>query len=628
MIDSAKLESIPEEDLYYFNIGEHRRIHRYLGAHHVGRGVRFAVWAPNAREVAVVGSFNNWNVHAHAMVKRGGTGVWERFIPDLRHGIFYKFAVRTADGTWHFRTDPFARFIQDERDRTPILTEDYYEFKNPRPPAMDKFTRPLNIFEVHPLSWRYRDGRPMSYLELIDELVPYVKYMEYTHVELMGIMEHPYIPSWGYQVIGFYAPTSRMGTPSEFKQLIDAFHKEGIGVILDTVLVHFPKDETGLACYDSDHLFECPIPERKVTAWDTFYFDFGRSEVKSFLISNLFYWIEEYYMDGFRFDAGGHFHYYEFKSDEQHKWFIQRYGNCHNPEGFRFMQSMNYAVRQEHPETLLIVEDSTIASGVTKPVEHGGHGFDYKWDLGCTSHMMKYFRAPFDKRSDKYGDLTYPMLYHHTENFLLPLCHDEVVHMKRTMVNKTEGLSEFEKFSNLRVMYLFQFGMPHKKLLFMGQEFGQMNEWNEKRELPWESLWDQKHKTMQWYVKRLNEVYRYITAMHEGDNIENGFEWIECLDYRQNILAFIRYNKDYSQMMVYLLNLSKNYFGDFRLGVPFPGKYHKVIDTDAKEFGGNGHNWIDAYRTEELPAYHHKHSIQTKLLPLHGLLFKSVDILR
>jgi 1,4-alpha-glucan branching enzyme len=628
MIDSAKLESIPEKDLYYFNIGEHKRIHRFLGAHHIGSGVRFAVWAPNAREVAVVGSFNNWNIHAHAMERRGGTGVWERFIPDLHPGIFYKFAIRKADGNWYFKTDPFARFIQNERDRTPILTEDYYEFKHPRPPEMDKFTRPLNIFEVHPLSWRYRDGRPMSYLELIDELVPYVKFMEYTHVELMGIMEHPYVPSWGYQVIGFYAPTSRLGTPTEFKQLIDAFHKEGIGVLLDTVLVHFPKDDTGLACYDGDHLFECPIPERKVTAWDTFYFDFGRSEVRSFLISNLFYWVEEYYMDGFRFDAGGHFHYYEFRSDEQHKWFIQRYGNCHNPEGFRFMQSMNYAVKQEHPGILMIVEDSTIASGVTKPVENGGHGFDYKWDLGCTSHMMKYFRAPFDKRSEKYGDLTYPLLYHHTENFLLPLCHDEVVHMKRTMVNKTEDLSIFEKFANLRVMYLFQFGMPHKKLLFMGQEFGQMNEWNEERELPWASLWDHKHKTMQWYVKRLNEVYRYIPAMHEGDNIENGFEWIECLDYRQNILAFIRYNKDYSQLMVYLMNLSKNYFSEFRLGVPFPGKYHKIIDTDAKEFGGNGHNWIDSYRTEDVQAYHHKHSIQTKLLPLHGLLFKSIDILR
>ena len=466
----------------------------------------------------------------------------------------------------------------------------------------------------------------MSYLELIEELVPYVKYMEYTHVELMGIMEHPYVPSWGYQVIGFYAPTSRLGTPTQFKQLVDAFHKEGIGVIMDVVLVHFPKDDTGLACYDGDHLFECPIPERKVTAWDTFYFDFGRSEVRSYLISNLFYWIEEYYIDGFRFDAGGHFHYYEFQSDEQHRWFAQRYGNCHNPEGFRFMQSMNYAVKKEHPEILLIAEDSTIASGVTKPVEHGVHGFDYKWDLGCTSHMMKYFRAPFTQRSNKYGDLTYPMLYHHTENFLLPLCHDEVVHMKRTMVNKTEDLSDFEKFANLRVMYLFQFGMPHKKLLFMGQEFGQMNEWNEEQPLPWDSLWDHKHKSMQWYVKRLNEVYRYVPAMHEGDNIENGFEWIECLDYRQNILAFMRYNRDYSQLMVYVLNLSKDHFDEFRLGVPFRGQYHKVIDTDAQEFGGNGHNWIAEYHTEDIPAYHHPYSIQTKLLPLHGLLFKSLEI--
>jgi 1,4-alpha-glucan branching enzyme len=286
MLDSS-IASIPEEDIYYFNMGEHKRIHRFLGAHRLENGVRFAVWAPNALEVAVVGSFNNWDVHAHAMSERGSTGVWERFIPGPGHGIFYKFAIRKTDGNWCFKTDPFARFIQDERDRTPILTEDYYEFKHPRKENIDKYGSPLSIFEVHPLSWRYKDGRPLSYLELIDELVPYVKYMEYTHVELMGIMEHPYVPSWGYQVIGFYAPTSRMGTPVEFKQLIDAFHREGIGVIMDTVLVHFPKDDTGLAHYDSDCLFESSIPERKVTAWDTYYFDFARNEVKSFLISNL-----------------------------------------------------------------------------------------------------------------------------------------------------------------------------------------------------------------------------------------------------------------------------------------------------------------------------------------------------
>ena len=628
MRDSSKLESIPDEDLYYFNVGEHKRIHRFFGANHLEIGVLLAVWAPKALAVAVVGSFNNWDIHAHAMQKRNTTGVWERFIPGLGHGIFYKFAIRKPDGKWYFKTDPFARFIQNERDRTPILIEDYYEFKSPRMKDEDKFSRPLSIFEVHPLSWRYKGGRPLSYLELIDALVPYVKYMEYTHVELMGIMEHPYVPSWGYQVIGFYAPTSRMGTPVEFKQLIDAFHREGIGVIIDTVLVHFPKDDTGLARYDSDCLFESPIPERKVTAWDTYYFDFARNEVKSFLISNLFYWIEEYFIDGFRFDAGGHFHYYEFKSEEKHREFLQRYGNCHNPEGFRFMQTMNYTVKKEHPEVLLIVEDPTIASGVTKPVEYGGHGFDYKWDLGCTSHMMKYFRAPYEMRSEKYENLTYPMLYHHTENFLLPLCHDEVVHMKRTMVNKTEDLSVFEKFANLRVMYLFQYGMPHKKLLFMGQEFGQMNEWLEETQLPWESLWDHNHKSMQWYVKRLNEVYKYVSAMHEGDNIKNGFEWIECQNHRHNIIAFIRYNKDYTQLMVYLLNFSKEYFGEFRVGVPFRGKYCKVIDTQAQEFGGNGHNWIEEYYSEDISAYHHQFSLRTKLLPLHGLLFKSLELER
>jgi len=443
---------------------------------------------------------------------------------------------------------------------------------------------------------------------------------------LMGILEHPYLLSWGYQVIGFYAPTSRLGTPTEFKQLIDAFHREGIGVILDLVLVHFPKDATGLAAFDNDeHLFECPIPDRKHTPWGTYYFDFARNEVKSFLISCLFHWIEEFYIDGFRFDAAGQFHYYEFPTEQKYQEFLHRHGNCHNPEGFRFMQSMNWAVREEHPETILIAEDSTIAAGVTRPVDHNGHGFDYKWDLGCTSHMMKFFRAPYSQRPAVYGDLTYPMLYHHTENFLLPMGHDEVVHMKRTMVNKTEDLSDFEKFANVRLLYLLQFGYPQKKLLFMGQEFGQKNEWNAEEQLPWASTWDHLHASLQWFVKRLNEVYKYIPAMHEGDNIPNGFEWIECMNYRQLILAFIRYDKNYGDLVVYLINLSKEYFEDFRLGLPRAGKYVKVLDTDSKEFGGNGHNWISEYQTHQHSAFHHPHSFTTKLLPLHGMLFRWVD---
>ncbi len=626
---AADRRSIPELDLYLFNQGEHRRIHRFLGAHAVEGGVRFAVWAPNARQVAVVGDFNDWNLHAHAMTPRGSTGVWERFVPELGHGVFYKFAIERPDGSWQFRSDPFARFIQNDLNRTPILTETYYEFQHPKVPLADKLAGPLNIYEVHPLSWRYRDGRPLSYLELIDELVPYVKHLAYTHVELMGILEHPYVPSWGYQVIGFYAPTSRLGTPTDFKRLIDAFHREGIGVLLDAVMVHFPKDLTGLAAYDNDdHLFECPIPERKATAWDTYYFDFARHEVKSFLISSLFHWIEEYYVDGFRFDAAGQFHHYEFQSEERLRFFLRRYGNCHNPEGFRFMQSMNHAVREEHPETLLIAEDSTIAEGVTRPVEDGGHGFDYKWDLGCTSHVLKYLRKPFAERSKGYGELTYPLLYHHCENFLFPLGHDEVVHLKRTMVNKTEGLSEFDRFANLRLLYLLQFGYPHKKLLFMGQEFGQMNEWCSEEPLPWASTWSHLHRSMQWFVKRLNEVYRYVPAMHEGDNQPNGFEWIECHNHRHNILSFVRYDRAYQGLMVYLINLSKHHFEEFRLGVPFAGQYHKVIDTDAREFGGNGHNWIDEYQATAAPAFHHQHSFVTKLLPLHGLLFTAGEVWR
>ena len=505
-----------------------------------------------------------------------------------------------------------------------MFCETFYEFKFPRMPLGDKFASPLNVYEVHPLSWRFKEGRPLSYLELIDELVPYVKYLEYTHVELMGIQEHPYLPSWGYQVIGFYAPTARLGTPTDFKQLIDAFHRAGIGVILDVVLVHFPTDATGLAHYDHDNLFECPIPERKNTPWGTYYFDFARNEVKSFLISNLNHWVEEYYIDGFRCDAAGQFHHYEFSSEDRFRAFLHKYGNCHNPEGFRFMQSMTWAMKEEHPETILVAEDSTIADGVTRPVEHGGHGFDFKWDLGCTSHMMNYFRAPYANRSEVYNDLTYPLLYHHTENFLLPLGHDEVVHLKRTLVNKTQDLSEFEQFANLRVLYLLQFGYPQKKLLFMGQEFGQKNEWDAEQPLPWESTWHPLHRSMQWYVKRLNEVYKYVPAMHEGDNLPNGFEWIECQNGPQNILAFMRYNRSYQDLVIYLINLSREFFGEFRLGVPFAGRYYKVLDTDAQEFGGNGHHLSNEYGTERRAAFHHPHSFCTPLFPLHGLLFRLV----
>jgi 1,4-alpha-glucan branching enzyme len=625
--DPLRGRSLPDLDLYLFNIGEYRRAHRLLGAHLVEGGVRFAVWAPNAQKVAVVGSFNGWNIHAHAMERRGDTGVWERFVPGLGHGFTYKFAVQKPGGRWEFRVDPFARSLENDPNRTPIFGETYYEFKHPKVPMADKFAGPLNIYEVHPLSWRFKDGRPLSYHELIGELVPYVKWLEYTHVELMGILEHPYVPSWGYQVIGFYAPTSRLGSPTDFKRLIDAFHREGIGVILDVVLVHFPRDGTGLALYDNDdHLFEFPIPDRKHTPRGTHYFDFARSEVKSFLISSLFYWIEEFSVDGFRLDAAGQFHHYEFATEDQYRGFLRKYGNCHNPEGFRFMQSMFHAVKEEHPETLLIAEDSTIAAGVTRPVEHGGHGFDFKWDLGCTSHMMKFFRAPCDRRPAVYNDLTYPLLYHHTENFLLPLGHDEVVHMKRSMVNKTEDLSDFDRFANLRLIYLLQFGNSQKKLLFMGQEVGQKSEWNSEEPLPWASTWNHLHKSVQWFVKRLNEIYKHIPAMHEGDNIANGFEWIECQNPLQGILAFMRYDRNYNDLLVYLINLSRDYFPEFRLGVPFPGKYYKVIDTDACEFGGNGHNPVNEYHTAPHPAFHHPHSFSTKLLPLHGMIFRAVAI--
>ena len=574
-VDPFKQRAIPDLDLYLFNMGEHRRAHRFLGAHLVEGGVRFAVWAPNAQRVSVVGSFNNWNATPTPMERRGSTGVWERFIPDLRPRALLQ--VRRAEGrkdAGSFAAIPSPGRCKTTANRTPIFGETYYEFKHPKVPLADKFGGALNVYEVHPLSWRFKDGRPLSYLELIDELVPYVKYMEYTHVELMGILEHPYVPVVGIPGDRLLRPDLAAGIADRLQTACRCLSSRGHRRHPRRGAGPLPhrRDRPGLLRQRRAISSSAPFPIARHTPWGTSYFDFARNEVKSFLISSLFHWIEEYYIDGFRLDAAGQFHYYEFATEEKYKAFLQKHGNCHNPEGFRFMQSMCWAVKEEHPETMLIAEDSTIAAGVTRPVEHGGHGFDFKWDLGCTSHMMKFFRAPYSQRGAVYGDLTYPMLYHHTENFLLPLGHDEVVHMKRTMVNKTEDLSDFEKFANVRLLYLLQFGYPQKKLLFMGQEFGQKSEWNAEKPLPWASTWDHLHRSLQWFVKRLNEVYKYIPAMHEGDNIPNGFEWIECQNYRQLILAFIRYDRDYRDRMVYLMNLSKEHFPEFRLGVPFGGQ--------------------------------------------------------
>ncbi|MBQ8633424.1 MAG: 1,4-alpha-glucan branching protein GlgB [Lachnospiraceae bacterium] len=590
---------ISEADQYLFAQGTHYDIYKKLGAHPSEEdgvsGTYFAVWAPNAASVHVIGSFNGWDEGANPLTKLGPGGIYSAFIPGVGTGELYKFLITTPDGRKLYKADPFAN-AAEYRPGTASVTTDLSGIKWTDDSWMgarakkDWNAEPIAIYECHIGSWmKHPNGEEgfYNYREFADRIVDYLKEMKYTHVELMGIAEHPFDGSWGYQVTGYYAPTSRYGTPEDFAYLVNKLHKNNIGVILDWVPAHFPRDAHGLAEFDGVCIFEDPDTRRgEHPDWGTKIFNYGKTEVKNFLIANALYWIKEFHIDGLRVDAVASMLYLDYgKQDGQ--WLANKYGGNQNLEAIEFFKHFNSVIRGGFPGVLTIAEESTAWPKVTGDVEDDGLGFSFKWNMGWMHDFCEYMKLdPLFKKNNHHA-LTFAMSYNGSENYILPLSHDEVVHLKCSMVNKMPGY-QVDKYANLRTGYTYMFGHSGKKLLFMGQEFGQEREWSEERELDWFLLQEPLNKGMQEYVKELLNLYRKNPAMYEVDRDWTGFEWVNCDDCDRSIYSFMRKSKDGKKKLLFVLNMTPIKRENFEVGVPGKKKCKLVLNSDEVRFGGNG----------------------------------------
>lgn len=595
----------------------------YFGAHiethYKKSGVMFRVWAPNAEAVSLVGDFNEWDKTAHKMQRHPDTGFWEIFVPGLKQFDSYKYAVFSNSGTVHLKADPFA-FHSETRPGTASKVFDLSGYKWSDDEYMKEraeknlYQSPMNIYEVHASSWRkYADGNNYDYVKLAKELVPYVKKMGYTHIELMPISEYPFDGSWGYQVTGYYAPTSRFGTPKDFMKLVDEFHKAGIGVILDWVPAHFPKDEHGLFEFDGSCCFEYTDPnKREHEGWGTRVFDYGKNEVRAFLISNANYWFDKYHIDGLRVDAVASMLYLDY--DRQDKaWTPNIYGGNENLEAIDFLKRLNESVFAKHKGIMMIAEESTAWPLVTKPTDVGGLGFNFKWNMGWMNDMLSYMSLDPIYREYNHDKLTFSLFYAFSENYILPLSHDEVVHGKCSLVRKM-GASEYaDKFASLRAFLAYMMAHPGKKLLFMGQEFAQFDEWYYKEELQWNLLEYPLHKKIQDFVKKLNNLYIKSTPLWELDTTWEGFQWIAHDDYKQNVISFRRINEAGDEIIV-ICNFSSRQYDNYRIGLPQSGTYRQILSTDSEAFGGENRA-IGNVKAEEEPFHNLPYSAEFTLPP-------------
>lgn len=601
----AKAEKKPEKvfisetDQYLFAQGTHYDIYKKLGAHPSAEngkeGMMFAVWAPHAAGVHVVGSFNGWDETAHPMEKLGPGGIYQVFIPGVKTGELYKFLITTGDGRKLYKSDPFANSAE-LRPGTASVTTDITGIKwtdgkwMSERDAKDVKKEPLAIYECHIGSWMRHPDREngyYNYREFADRIVTYLKELKYTHVELMGIAEHPFDGSWGYQVTGYYAPTSRYGTPEDFAYLVNKLHRNKIGVILDWVPAHFPRDAHGLADFDGEPLFEHPDSRLgEHPDWGTKIFNYGKTEVKNFLIANALFWIREFHVDGLRVDAVASMLYLDYgKKDGQ--WVANKYGGNKNLEAIEFFKHFNSVIRGAFPGVMTIAEESTAWPKVTGPLEEDGLYFTFKWNMGWMHDFCEYMKLDPIYRKYNHYNMTFAMSYNNAENYILPLSHDEVVHLKCSMVNKMPGY-QVDKYANLRVGYTYMFGHSGKKLLFMGQEFGQEREWSEARELDWFLMENDLNKGMQAYVKELLAMYRKYPCMYEIDNDWAGFEWINADDADRSTYSFIRKSADGKKNLLFVLNMTPMERKDYCVGVPKKKKYRLVLNSDEKRFGGSG----------------------------------------
>ena len=613
--------SVGEIDLYLWGEGRHEQLWHVLGAHyrpHEGvDGTSFSVWAPHAKAVRVVGDFNGWGGLGHAMRRLDDTGVWELFIPALAPGTAYKFELLTQSGEWVTRADPMARYTEVPPATASKVGQSLFDWSDDewmaRRRETDPHNSPMSVYELHLGSWR----PGLNYRSLADELIAYVLELGFTHVEFMPLAEHPFGGSWGYQVTGYFAPTSRFGHPDDLKYLIDRLHAASIGVIMDWVPGHFPKDEWALAKFDGQPLYEHSDPRRgEQMDWGTLIFDFGQSQVRNFLVANALYWLEEFHIDGLRVDAVASMIYLDY-SREEGQWLPNKFGGRENLEAISFLQEVNATAYKRNPGIVMIAEESTSFPGVTKPTASSGLGYGLKWNMGWMHDSLQYMHEDPMHRSHHHNDITFSFLYAFSENFLLPISHDEVVHGKGSLLHKMPG-DQWQKLANVRAYLAFMWAHPGKQLLFMGSEFGQPSEWSEERGLDWWILDQPVHQGLQKLVGQLNRVYVATGALWQQDNEAAGFEWIDGGNASQNVVAFMRWSRS-GEPLVGLFNFSGNPVGNYRVGLPFAGRWDEIINTDAAEFGGSGVGNYGAVEAHDEPWASRPAWVELTLPPLAGL---------
>jgi len=624
---------LSEDDLHLFNEGTHLRLYDKLGAHPGSQGdkegVFFGVWAPDASAVSVVGDFNGWTRGANKLSPRASSGIWEGFVAAMKPGEVYKYHIVSRHGGYSVdKADPYAFFAELPPKTASKVWDLEYEWGDSdwmsKRKERQALSRPVSIYELHLGSWRHvTEGseRSMTYREIAAPLAEYVKWLGFTHVEFLPLMEHPFYGSWGYQTTGYFAPTSRFGTPQDLMYLIDYLHREGVGVILDWVPSHFPADEHGLAYFDGTHLYEHADPQKGFHPdWGSLIFNYGRNEVRAFLLSNACFWLDKYHADGLRVDAVASMLYLDY-SRKAGEWTPNQYGGRENLEALEFLRRLNIDMHREFEGVLMVAEESTAWPMVSRPTDLGGLGFGLKWDMGWMHDTLEYMSLEPVHRRYHHGDLTFRMVYGYTENFLLPLSHDEVVHGKASMIGKMPG-DEWQKFANLRLLYAYMTAQPGKKLLFMGDEFAQWGEWNHDTSLEWHLTAFDRHSGMQQLVRDLNGLYASEEALHEGDCEPFGFEWIDASDAERSVLTMLRRAQDPEDVVLVACNFTPVSRQNYRVGVPFPGRWRELLNSDAEAYGGGGQGNLGGVAAAPVQYQGHQWSVMLTLPPLGAVFLK------